>query len=896
MANKYLDSTGVKHLWDKIKNTYQLKGNCVTVDTTQTISGTKTYTGNNIFKNNYFEIKASSANDDSWIKLTNATDSGYYAFGIRRPYATYGLQMKYHPASGNDVYYNIWHAGNFTPSNYLTTSAASNTYLPKSGGVMTGMITFGSNVAGFNREEENDDGGTTEHTIYIPYSGGTMALTSDIPSVVNNLTSTAADKPLSANQGKVLNDKIAAIIDGSQYVQNAIDADSAVYATEAGSVAWANVTGKTNATGSTAGLMSATDKSNLDTIVNSFNSDDADTTIETVKEVLKVFESYPAGTSLANALAGKLDKSGGTISGTLHVSDILSASSVTADDIEVSGGSLTISGVSASAISSGGGTLATENWVNSKEYLTTSAASSTYLPLSGGTLTGLLKTAENTMGLKLRTHASYETGWVYGTSGNEAITLAMQNPVTAFQIVYGTKPSAFAGGTWQSVTPLFQTKDGKVIINRKITATSETTNLKLFDVNGDANATTLYENGIALSSKYQAKGDYLPLSGGTITGALGIEDANLNFGDYGYGINFVGGSSVTENTDDTLVLGSASRPIWENSGTGEKKQLATLDENGNLVFDGYNKGIVFSAYEDIPAIYLDESDDTIAFYINPKFDYGTFKYSLSVGDSSNVATRLFSNYISKWINETGDEYTYNFPNKSGTIALLEDISSGGGNSSFDENGNLVFDRYGQGIVFSFLDDVPIIDMGEDDTLQINSGVRFYDAWRSIYISELGVSKDIPLMTAPTPISYEVYLSVGDDFSCSIKNNLYGKDIFYITPVGGEFQENVQLDLTFLGSFGETGTSYFGDYGGKTSVFLSGGGTRVEIIQLPSDKLINNYDCIVCLITIYGEGYGTAPTYRVYSKRSVVDVGTFKIEYPDNQTSTEFEIFHTRQYA
>ena len=35
-------------------------------------------------------------------------------------------------------------------------------------------------------------------------------------------------------------------------------------------------------------------------------------------------------------------------------------------------------------------------------------------------------------------------------------------------------------------------------------------------------ATTFYENGTALSSKYQAKGDYLPLSGGSLTGDLAL--------------------------------------------------------------------------------------------------------------------------------------------------------------------------------------------------------------------------------------------------------------------------------------------------------------------------------------------------------------------------------------
>lgn len=151
-------------------------------------------------------------------------------------------------------------------------------------------------------------------------------------------------------------------------------------------------------------------------------------------------------------------------------------------------------------------TTAERQFVSSEEKATWNAKSDShshpYLLLSGGTMTGAIVTKENAMGLKFRTHTDYETGVVYGTSGNEALTIAMQKPVTAFQIVYGTKPSAYTSNTWQSVTPLFQTKDGKVIINRKIAATADTANLKLLDVNGEMAATTIYENGTSLSSKY----------------------------------------------------------------------------------------------------------------------------------------------------------------------------------------------------------------------------------------------------------------------------------------------------------------------------------------------------------------------------------------------------------
>ena len=63
-----------------------------------------------------------------------------------------------------------------------------------------------------------------------------------------------------------------------------------------------------NATTSKDGLMSKTDKANLDTIINSFSNEDSNTTIDTIKEVLKVFENAPEGTNFINALATKADK------------------------------------------------------------------------------------------------------------------------------------------------------------------------------------------------------------------------------------------------------------------------------------------------------------------------------------------------------------------------------------------------------------------------------------------------------------------------------------------------------------------------------------------------------------------------------------------------------------
>ena len=84
------------------------------------------------------------------------------------------------------------------------------------------------------------------------YNGSSKTFTSwkelGASDAIDNLTSTDTDKALSANQGKVLNDKISNLTKsdvGLDQVDNTADANKSVkYATSAGSVAWNNVTGK----------------------------------------------------------------------------------------------------------------------------------------------------------------------------------------------------------------------------------------------------------------------------------------------------------------------------------------------------------------------------------------------------------------------------------------------------------------------------------------------------------------------------------------------------------------------------------------------------------------------------------------------------------------------------
>lgn len=62
-----------------------------------------------------------------------------------------------------------------------------------------------------------------------------------------------------------------------------------------------------NATTSSAGLMSATDKSHLDTLYN-FTQSQKDQFVDTIGEVLSVFQNFEEGGNIATILAGKADK------------------------------------------------------------------------------------------------------------------------------------------------------------------------------------------------------------------------------------------------------------------------------------------------------------------------------------------------------------------------------------------------------------------------------------------------------------------------------------------------------------------------------------------------------------------------------------------------------------
>ena len=123
--------------------------------------------------------------------------------------------------------------------------------------------------------------------------------------------------------------------------------------------------------------------------------------------------------------------------------------------------------------------------------------------------------------LMFRTNPSYASGIYHSTPGNEALVFANSNGATSwiFANIYPANQTE-----WTSLTPCMQIKNGRVVIN-KLIANNTNASYNL-DVNGSANATTLYENGtrVALSGHTHS---YLPLSGGTLNGNLSLEAFKL---------------------------------------------------------------------------------------------------------------------------------------------------------------------------------------------------------------------------------------------------------------------------------------------------------------------------------------------------------------------------------
>ena len=168
--------------------------------------------------------------------------------------------------------------------------------------------------------------------------------------------------------------------------------------------------------------------------------------------------------------------------------------------------------------------------------------SHSYLPLSGGTLSGILNISSDKAQINLRPgHASYDGVISYQTSGNEAMVFSTKQAVTSFIFVNGEDTiTNISSNRWQSLTPGLQIKQNCVAIG-KLIANGVTPTYTL-DVQGTANITTIYEGGVALSGKYMAtKPTCIELAGASDNG--------------GY-IDFHFGQSTADNTSRIIESSS----------------------------------------------------------------------------------------------------------------------------------------------------------------------------------------------------------------------------------------------------------------------------------------------------------------------------------------------------
>ena len=216
-----------------------------------------------------------------------------------------------------------------------------------------------------------------------------------------------------------------------------------------------------------------------------------------------------------------------------------------------------------------------------------------------------------------------------------------------------------------------------------------------------------------------------------------VNGGNLSFYDYNMGIFFEGtGTKIYDISNDgggerlVFNLPGSNSTMVVKAGDGEEKQIATLDdigssggsaldENGNLVFDDNNQGIVYSKYDAEPVIFMNDNDtlefntyiysahgicfennstdsdgndiwrfaeintfNSNYFYVDNDKDVAinisasNEEFSIQTTNLDPNANRSHSTqYKNGEINYHigGEEYIYTFPNENGTLVVADGI-------------------------------------------------------------------------------------------------------------------------------------------------------------------------------------------------------------------------------
>lgn len=361
--------------------------------------------------------------------------------------------------------------------------------------------------------------------------------------------------------------------------------------------------------------------------------------------------TIPTGTSSTTVALGNhthsgyLSTSGGTISGDLSVSDELSTSNLVANDIEVSGGSLTISGVSASAISSGGGTLATQSWVEGKGY----------------------KTTDN--------DTKYSAGTGLSLSG------------TSFSVKYGTTAGTACSGNDSRLNDSRNAKDvydwAKASTKPTYTWSEITSKPETFYTLPTASSSTL--GGVKVGSNITNSSGTISLTKANVTSALGYtpvnpsDGGNAQFDDVtlvgtlyasngdDYVSNYLSGYATTSSLSDYVLKTSVS-------GTSSYiPKFTGTNSVGDSTLSQHTSGALnIKASNNVTTIGSQNSSFCHIYNsLNIPFIFNQSIQALSNNDLGSSAYKWGSFYTSGNIIKNG--YTLTLPQKTGTMALTSDI-------------------------------------------------------------------------------------------------------------------------------------------------------------------------------------------------------------------------------
>ena len=162
-------------------------------------------------------------------------------------------------------------------------------------------------------------------------------------------------------------------------------------------------------------------------------------------------------------------------------------------------------------------------------------------------------------------------------------------------------------------------------------------------------------NGVDYPEIYFNDQDQIRIDCPTSISNLSVDEGifvngNLEFDDWDNGIQFNAvGSKIYENSDgDIFTIETPYRPVWKNG--DEKRQVATLDDFTNGTLQNVN------TQNERYSVSIGTTDGGLYIYDNVE-DIETF-------------------YNSGYIINNGE--IINLPNKSGTLATLDDIGTGGG--------------------------------------------------------------------------------------------------------------------------------------------------------------------------------------------------------------------------